>query len=242
MISSAEDFENLRASKSLFDGRRLVWEEAPDAVWHDIIERFPDSRTFVAQNQTLPLSILRTIACDVSVVVRRFVARKPRLPLDLQEQMAHDLDEGVRDNLAHNAKTEKSVLRILSGDPVASIALVSTQRLANLEKGTLNNVPVPVPDYFFESFGGHFNADYTHLDDRQACLNEVANFVSDLEMDIAFDRPALIASLEEVALTLPFKFVRRCVDETNAAWDWDEGTTQTLWAILNDIIRQLRAL
>ena len=62
MINSAEKFRALRTSENRNDYSRAANEPAPDGVWTDVIEKFPDMRVWVAQNKTISIDILRVLA------------------------------------------------------------------------------------------------------------------------------------------------------------------------------------
>ena len=59
MIGSAEEFVRLRSSSNLIDYQRAAHDDAPDAVWLDVIQRFPDYRFWVAHNKTVPVLYYR---------------------------------------------------------------------------------------------------------------------------------------------------------------------------------------
>ncbi len=76
VIDSAEEFVRLRTSEDPDDYRRAAHEAASDDTWRDVIERFPDMRFWVAQNKTVPLSILETLRHDPDQRVRWMVRSK----------------------------------------------------------------------------------------------------------------------------------------------------------------------
>ena len=61
MIQSAEEFVRLRTSDDASEYGRAAHEQASEDTWRDVIERFPDMRVWVAQNKTVPLSILELL-------------------------------------------------------------------------------------------------------------------------------------------------------------------------------------
>lgn len=92
MIKSSAEFVRLRDSERAEEYQRAANEEAPDAVWLEIISRYPSMRTWVAHNKTIPLDILRLLATDKSPTVRSAVASKRKLDAKLFEQLAQDSD------------------------------------------------------------------------------------------------------------------------------------------------------
>jgi hypothetical protein len=82
-MNSAEEFIRLRTSGDPAEYLRAAREEAPVAVWREIIERHPDMRSWVAHNRTVPVEVLAILARDPSSDVRHSVAMKIKLPLEL---------------------------------------------------------------------------------------------------------------------------------------------------------------
>jgi hypothetical protein len=76
VIESAEEFVRLRASTDPDEYLRAAHDEAADATWRDVITRFPDMRFWVAQNKTVPLSILHELRNDPDERVRSMVRAK----------------------------------------------------------------------------------------------------------------------------------------------------------------------
>jgi hypothetical protein len=76
VIDSAEEFVRLRTSENPDEYWRAAHEQAEDATWLDVIERFPDMRVWVAQNKTVPLAILEHLRHDPDESVRSMVRAK----------------------------------------------------------------------------------------------------------------------------------------------------------------------
>lgn len=76
VIESAEEFVRLRNSKDPDEYGRAAHDEASEDVWRDVVERFPDMRFWVAQNKTVPLSILEALRHDPDERVRSMVRAK----------------------------------------------------------------------------------------------------------------------------------------------------------------------
>lgn len=129
MISSAEEFVALRSSEKPEEYHRAAWEEAPSEVWHEVIEKYPDYRIWVAHNKSVPIDILRTLADDHDARVRSFVASRRKLDEATQEKLAKDPDSGVRMCLASNKKATERVLALLLDDPWDEIRKVARDRL-----------------------------------------------------------------------------------------------------------------
>lgn len=64
MIESADEFVRLRQSSVPEEYRRAASEEASVETWMDVIERYPEMRSWVAHNKTLPLQILEILRHD----------------------------------------------------------------------------------------------------------------------------------------------------------------------------------
>lgn len=129
MIRSADEFAVLRTSEDPEEYRRAAHEPADEAVWLEVIARYPELRFDVAHNKTVPASILRVLARDADPRVRWMVARKRALPPDLWDVLAGDPDEGVRSSLACNRSARRPVLERLASDPAALVAARARERL-----------------------------------------------------------------------------------------------------------------
>ncbi len=76
MINSAEEFTTLRTSSDPALYGRAAHDHASIDTWLDLITHFPEMRTWVAHNKTVPLEILRILARDPAPQVRACVADK----------------------------------------------------------------------------------------------------------------------------------------------------------------------
>ena len=116
MIDSAEEFVRLRSSEVMEEYNRAAQDEASIEVWLDVIERFPDYKTWVIHNKTVPLKILVLLSDDPDSDVRGWVAEKRKLSHALFMQLAQDPEEWVRQRIACNAKAPDDALRLLIDD------------------------------------------------------------------------------------------------------------------------------
>jgi hypothetical protein len=76
MIESPEEFRRLRESENPAEYRRAAHDEASIEVWLEVIRRWPDMRVWVAQNKTVPVSVLEILVNDPDEKVRDMVLRK----------------------------------------------------------------------------------------------------------------------------------------------------------------------
>lgn len=113
MITSREEFVRLRDANDL----RASHDEAPEEVWMDIVRNCPEYRVWVAQNKTVPLSVLKRLAHDADPAVRHMVAMKRKCDHELFRLLAIDPDEAVRVRVALNPKTPAAVLVLMQSDP-----------------------------------------------------------------------------------------------------------------------------
>jgi hypothetical protein len=118
MIHSAEEFVNLRSQND----ERATHDEAPEAVWLEIIRLYPELREWVVHNRTVPLSILRILAADPDPRVRIAVAMKRKCSPDILELLARDTDETVRARVAWNRQTPAHILQSMKQDPSPLVA------------------------------------------------------------------------------------------------------------------------
>ena len=129
MITNAEEFLRLRSSNNADEYRRAAYEPAPENVWHDIITRYPEMRSWVAHNKTVSIAVLAILSTDSDPHVRMVVATKRKLTEPLQLRLAHDSDSGVRYQLACNARVTSNILHILATDEELFIRERAQQRL-----------------------------------------------------------------------------------------------------------------
>lgn len=133
MIHSAEEFLRLRQNDDSDEYQRASSDEAPLRVWFSVIEQFPELRSWVAHNKTIPLEVLELLASDPDAGVRATVASKRKLSSALQALLCADADASVRERLACNAKCEPDILRQLALDPETFVQSAAIRRLKERE-------------------------------------------------------------------------------------------------------------
>ncbi len=132
MIESAEEFIRLRGSSDRVEYERAAHDQAPDGVWLDVIQRFPEYRFWVAHNKTVPISILQILAADSDERVRGMVASKRKLPSELVAFLAQDSSESVRAATARHRKASPEVLSALAHDSSPIVREIAMQRITEL--------------------------------------------------------------------------------------------------------------
>jgi hypothetical protein len=136
VIESVEDFVRLRTSPDPADYRRAAGEPASMQVWLDVIARYPDMKTWVAHNKTIPMEILRLLADDEDPSIRRDVLRKNRVlsrnKIDraMVEKFARDPDEEVRADVAGNRDAPRDIVEQLANDPSSWVHVKARERMA----------------------------------------------------------------------------------------------------------------
>jgi hypothetical protein len=129
MIKTAEEFVQLRCSDDPELYKRAAQDSAPENIWHEIIDRFPEMRQWVAVNKTVPLSILAVLINDSGSEVRHAVAMKRKLDLSMFKQLANDSNESVRLAVALNKSTPIDVLKEMVNDDWDRIVEVVYKRI-----------------------------------------------------------------------------------------------------------------
>jgi len=129
MIETAEEFVRLRSSDEAALYSRAASETAPEHVWQQVIQQYPEMRKWVVHNKTVPHKILAELAADDDPSVRHAVAIKRKLEQSILEQLANDVDESVRLAVALNPKTPQNILEKLANDPWERISEVARQRI-----------------------------------------------------------------------------------------------------------------
>ena len=132
MIHSADEFVLLRTSADLSMQERATAEQASVETWTNVIVRFPEMRTWVVHNKTVPLEVLKVLAKDTDRSIRASVADKRKLDPELFEVLSRDSDEVVRQRIAINKKTPVEIVERLVDDDVPLVrdaALKSSRRM-----------------------------------------------------------------------------------------------------------------
>lgn len=132
MITSAEEFIMLRQSERPEEYMRASCDEASVDVWLDLVVRFPEMRSWVAQNKTIPLDVLAILASDPDPDIRASVAMKNKLSGSLFATLASDTNESVRERIAYNKKTPIAVLHQLANDSSELVSLPARERIGSL--------------------------------------------------------------------------------------------------------------
>ncbi|GAB3909199.1 hypothetical protein GCM10028803_46370 [Larkinella knui] len=114
MIDSAREFIRLRNSEIIEEYTRAAHEEASLQTWKEVIELYPDYKTWVIHNKTVPLEILEELASDPNSDVRSKVARKRKISPFIIEILANDPDEEVRYALACNTKISLINIKLIN--------------------------------------------------------------------------------------------------------------------------------
>lgn len=128
-IQSVEEFVRLRSSEDKAEYDRAAHASAPEAVWLDVVARYPDMRKWVAHNKTVPVTVLDVLASDAEPEVRWTVAMKRKAGPDILGRLATDSDASVRIRVALNAKTPREALERLANDLEEDVAAAARERL-----------------------------------------------------------------------------------------------------------------
>jgi hypothetical protein len=132
MIESPEEFVRLRESEDPQEYGRASWDAAAEETWLAVIERYPEYRFWVAQNKTVPLTVLGLLASDPDPRVRSMVARKGKLPVQLLLRLARDPEDGVRLTVAAHRRATPQVLALLVDDEWEEVRDTARARLGNM--------------------------------------------------------------------------------------------------------------
>lgn len=124
-IESAEEFVELRQEND----ERAAHDDASLAVWHAIIDRYPDMDFWVAYNKTVPVEILERLASSPDARVRVMVARKRKATPALLSRLATDEHDAVRAAVARHRSTPREVLEAMLEDDWAEVRSIVRERL-----------------------------------------------------------------------------------------------------------------
>ncbi|RZK18555.1 MAG: hypothetical protein EOO56_15815 [Hymenobacter sp.] len=109
MINSAEEFIRLRISDVETEYYRVSHDDAADATWLEIIQRFPDYKAWVIHNKTVPLTILEILSLDDDAQVRAAVARKRKINNEIFRRLSVDTADSVRGALLANTNLSRTM-------------------------------------------------------------------------------------------------------------------------------------
>jgi hypothetical protein len=136
VIETAEEFVRLRTSQDPAEYRRAAHDPARIEVWLDVIARYPEMKSWVVNNKTVPIEILRLLADDNDPSIRRDVLRKNKvlgrngIDRPLVEKFSRDPDEVVRADVAGNRDTPRDIVERLAEDPSSWVHIRARERLA----------------------------------------------------------------------------------------------------------------
>jgi hypothetical protein len=116
MITSAKEFIRLRESEDLTEQYRASHEQADFRIWLDVIEMYPDFKTWVIHNKTIQIEILELLSKDLNPDVRSAVARKRKINENIKMDLSQDIDENVRFALMSNTKLNLEDLKQIKVD------------------------------------------------------------------------------------------------------------------------------
>jgi len=131
MIKTAEEFIALRSSSDPAEYNRAAHEEAPIAVWRDVISKYPDYKKWVIHNKKVPLEILEFLAKDMDPEIRADVASKRKISESIFSALSKDPDENVRYTLAHNPKLSLEKLLKISNEGSTEFKKALEEKLKN---------------------------------------------------------------------------------------------------------------
>ena len=129
MIRSTEEFVRLRTSSDPLEYHRAAHDEAPEAVWLEIVHGHPEMKEWVAHNKTVPPPIFRLLSQDLDPKVRMAVATVRRAGDDILRLLAADPNSSVRRAVAFNAKAPRDVVEKLARDGCGHVAEGAAARL-----------------------------------------------------------------------------------------------------------------
>lgn len=116
MITSAKDFIRLRESDYITEQFRASYEEANLKIWIEVIETYPDFKSWVIHNKTIQIEILELLSKDINPNIRSEVARKRKINEKIKTELSKDIDENVRLALISSTKLNLEELKQIKVD------------------------------------------------------------------------------------------------------------------------------
>lgn len=134
MIKSALEFISLRQSDNKDEQDRASNENADISVWLDIITNYPEFKTWVIHNKTVPVEILENLCTDEDSNIRSDVARKRKINVKIFKVLSIDLDENVRYALMCNTKLTLDQKRTIKMDDSPWLTAMFTEISKNASR------------------------------------------------------------------------------------------------------------
>jgi len=131
MITTAQEFVELRTSSAPEEYMRAATDEAPIEVWMEVLREFPAMKVWVIRNKTVPIEILDLLASDPDPRIRSEVATKNKLSPTLMELLASDADASVRQRIAYNTNADPGILEKLTRDESELVSSRARKRLTS---------------------------------------------------------------------------------------------------------------
>ncbi len=131
MIKTADEFIKLRQSDIKEEQERATHEQADLSVWREVVEKFPDFKTWVIHNKTIQTEILELLAKDKDPNVRSDVARKRKISDTIFNMLSVDLDVNVRHALISNTKITLDKLKLIKVDDSTWLKNAVEEKLRN---------------------------------------------------------------------------------------------------------------
>ncbi|MDQ0463411.1 hypothetical protein QO010_001182 [Caulobacter ginsengisoli] len=141
MIASADDFAAL--AKDPTRQFQALTDTAPEAVWLEVLERFPELKAEVAQNSSITEAVVRRLAADRDPALRLMMARRPSLPDDVFEALSRDPNPEVRRAIAWNSRAPAAIRERLAGDPDPGVASRARQVIETLKAAADRQIAMP---------------------------------------------------------------------------------------------------
>jgi hypothetical protein len=135
MITTVEEFIQLRESDAPEEYHRACHEEIAETVLFEVITNYPDMIVWIIRNKTVPLHILQRLAEHPDSGIRAEVAMKRKLDVKLFEKLSYDEDISVRERVACNKKPPVAIIQRLSMDTCQLVADAARKRLKEIEIG-----------------------------------------------------------------------------------------------------------
>lgn len=144
---SADEFARVHAQdRYSMEAILSQGRSAPEALWREVIRRYPELADAVAGNRTIPAAIRLTLARHPSVEARRAIAGRPDVDEPLLEELAGDPEPRVRAAAAFNPITPDRLRERLSADEVQLVADVAQRRTLEIGQGRAMAAMVPAID------------------------------------------------------------------------------------------------
>jgi hypothetical protein len=122
LISNIDEYIKLADNDNLEDNNRVKNEELSSSVIFEIIQNYPERKSWLVHNKHIPIEILKLLSKDEDIDVRFTIAMKKKCNRSIFEVLMNDSDFSVRMAIVRNNKLPIDLLEKMLNDSEPEIS------------------------------------------------------------------------------------------------------------------------